>query len=102
VFVPLGQQSLAAFIIQVYIVLLVEQLPLFQANDFWINTVAQIAMLVSIAALLKGSQRLRAFMASGGGTGSVRLPRDPVFGFPTPSGLLPRPAEPAQPLPELS
>ena len=102
VFVPLGQQSLAAFIIQVYIVLLVEQLPLFQANDFWINTVAQIVMLVSIAALLTGAQRMRAFMASGGGTGSVRLPRDPVFGFPTPSGLLPRPAEPAQPLPELS
>jgi len=102
VFVPLGQQSLAAFIIQVYIVLLVEQLPLFQANDFWINTVAQIVMLVSIAALLTGAQRMRAFMASGGGKGSVRLPRDPVFGFPTPSGLLPRPAEPAQPLPELS
>ena len=53
VFVPLGQQSLAAFIIQVYIVLLVEQLPLFQANDFWINTVAQIVMLVSMAAMLE-------------------------------------------------
>lgn len=102
VFVTLGQQSLAAFIMQVYVVLLVEQLPLFQANDFWINTLAQIVMLVSMAALLNGAQRLRAFMASGGGRGSVRLPRDPVFGFPTPSGLLPRPAEPAQALPELS
>jgi hypothetical protein len=102
VFVTLGQQSLAAFVMQVYVVLLVEQLPLFQVNDFWINTLAQIVMLASMAALLEGARRVRGLMASGGGRASVRLPRDPVFGFPTPSGLLPHPAEPGQALPEPS
>ncbi len=102
VFVTLGQQSLAAFVMQVYVVLLVEQLPLFQANDFWINTLAQIVLLASMVALLKGAKRLRALMASGDGKGPVRPPRDLVFGFPTPSGLLPLPGEPAQALPEPS
>ena len=102
VFVTLGQQSLAAFVMQVYVVLLVEQLPLFEANNFWINTLAQIVLLASMVGVLRGARRVRALMASGGGRGSVRPLRDSVFGFPTPSGLLPLPAEPAQPLPEPS
>ena len=60
VFVTLGQQSLAAFIMQVYVVLLVERLPLFQANNFWINTLAQLVLLASMVALLKGAKRVRA------------------------------------------
>jgi hypothetical protein len=101
-FVTLGQQSLAAFVMQVYVVLLVEQLPLFQANDFWINTLAQVGLLAAMVGLLKGAQRVRALMASGDGRASVRLPREPVFGFPIRTGLLPHPVEPAQALLEPS
>ena len=102
VFVTLGQQSLAAFVMQVYAVLLVEQLPLFQVNNFWINTLAQVVLVVGMVALLKGARRVRTLIASGDGRGSVRPPRAPVFAFPTPSALLPRPAEPSQALPEPS
>jgi hypothetical protein len=98
-FVTLGQQSLAAFIMQVYVVLMIEQLPIFQANNFWVNTIAQVVVLAGMVALLKGAGRVRALMASRDGRGSAPPPRGRVYGFPTPNVHLPQPVEPAPALP---
>ena len=102
VFVTLGQQSLAAFVLQVYVVLLVEQSPLFQANDFWINTIGQIGLVMAIVGLLKGSTQLRALMSSRDWRASALPVRDRVFGFPTPIAHVPQPVEPQEALPAQS
>jgi hypothetical protein len=100
IFVTLGQHSLAAFVLQVYAVLLVDNLAPLQENNFWINTVAQIALVVGIAALLKGGRRMKALLiASGDGRGSVRPPRGRVFDVATRTVRLPQPPEPAPALP---
>jgi hypothetical protein len=58
VFVTLGQQSLGAFVLHVYGILLIANVPLLQADRFWINTLIQVIMIAAIAALLSGAQRL--------------------------------------------
>jgi hypothetical protein len=57
VFVTLGQQSLGAFVLHVYGILLVANLPLTQFDDVWINTLIQVMLVLGIAALLNGARR---------------------------------------------
>jgi hypothetical protein len=56
-FVTLGQQSLGAFILHVYGILLVAHLPIAQGNGLWTNTLVQVALILAIAVLLNGAQR---------------------------------------------
>ena len=56
VFVTLGQQSLGAFVLHVYGILLIANMPL--AKGLWTNTLAQVTLIIAIAALLNGAQRL--------------------------------------------
>jgi hypothetical protein len=56
IFVPLGQQSLGAFMLHVYAILLLERMP--HADEFWTNTLVQIILIVAIAAVLNGAHRL--------------------------------------------
>ena len=58
VFVTLGRQSLGAFVLHVYAVLLLAYLPL--PEGILINTLAQIAIIGGIAAVLNSIGRLRA------------------------------------------
>ena len=57
VFITLGQQSLGAFVVHVYVVLLLAYLPL--PATVLIDTLAQAAIVVSIAGVLQGVQRFR-------------------------------------------
>jgi hypothetical protein len=57
VFVTLGQQSLGAFVLHVYGILLLAVLP--HADNLWINTLAQLTLIVAIVTLLNGVQRVR-------------------------------------------
>lgn len=57
IFVTLGQQSLGAFVLHVYAILLIDHLP--YADDFWLNTLVQVMIIVAIAGLLHSSQHLR-------------------------------------------
>jgi hypothetical protein len=59
VFVTLGQQSLGAFILHVYGVLLLAHIPPANTDDLWTNALAQVFLVVAIAALLNGAQRLQ-------------------------------------------
>jgi hypothetical protein len=59
VFVTLGQQSLGAFVLHVYGVLLLAHLPPANTDDLWTNALAQVFLVVAIAALLNGAQRLQ-------------------------------------------
>ena len=52
IFVTLGQQSLGAFVLHVYGLLLLEHLP--YADHFWTNTLLQLMLIVAIAAVLNG------------------------------------------------
>jgi hypothetical protein len=61
VFVSLGQQSLGAFILHVYGILLLANLPFANSEDLGINTLVLLLLIVAIAALLDGTQRLRNF-----------------------------------------
>jgi hypothetical protein len=61
VFVSLGQQSLGAFILHVYAVLLLANLPLANNEALGINTLILVLLIVAIAALLDGTQRLLNF-----------------------------------------
>ncbi len=56
VFVTLGQQSLSAFVLHVYALVILQHLP--RPNNLWLNTFVQIAIVVAIAGLLNGIQRL--------------------------------------------
>jgi len=55
VFVTLGQQSLGAFVLHVYALLLLQNLP---RHDFWLNALLQVAVVLAIAGALNGIQRL--------------------------------------------
>lgn len=57
IFVTLGQRSLGAFVLHVYGLLLLAHLP--HSDEFWINTVLQVALIVIIAALLNGMSSVR-------------------------------------------
>jgi hypothetical protein len=57
VFVVLGQRSLGAFVLHVYGLLLLAHLPL--ADGIWVNTLAQVTLVCTIATLLDSTQRLR-------------------------------------------
>jgi hypothetical protein len=57
VFITLGQQSLGAFVLHVYGILLIAHLPLAPANGLWTNTLVQVTVILAIAALLNGAQR---------------------------------------------
>jgi OpgC protein len=57
VFVVLGQRSLGAFVLHVYGLLLLAHLPL--ADGIWVNTLAQVTLVCTIATLLDRTQRLR-------------------------------------------
>jgi hypothetical protein len=61
VFVSLGQQSLGAFVLHVYGVLLLAHLPFANNEDLGINTLVMLLLIVTIAALLDGARRLRNF-----------------------------------------
>lgn len=58
VFLTLGQQSLGAFVLHVYGLVLLAHLPL-DPEAFWTGTFVQILLVVTIAGLLNGLQRLR-------------------------------------------
>ncbi len=55
VFVTLGQQSLGAFVLHVYAIMLIAHTS--ASDSFWINTLLQIAAILAIAAVLHGLQR---------------------------------------------
>ena len=57
VFVTLGQQSLGAFVLHVYGILLIANLPLAQSDSLWANTLIQIILVLAITALLNGARR---------------------------------------------
>jgi hypothetical protein len=57
VFVTLGQQSLGAFVLHVYGILLIAHVPLLNADEFWTNTIAQVILIIAIASLLNVAQR---------------------------------------------
>jgi len=56
IFVTFGQRSLGAFVLHVYGVLMLAHLP--QSSGFWINTLAQVALILAIAIVLSGVQRV--------------------------------------------
>jgi hypothetical protein len=58
VFVTLGQQSLGAFVLHVYGILLIAHLQLVRADDLWTDTFVHVMLIVGIAAVLHGAQRL--------------------------------------------
>jgi hypothetical protein len=57
IFVTLGNDHWARSCFHVYGLLLLAHLP--HADDLWANTHAQVVLIVAIAALLNGAQRLR-------------------------------------------
>ena len=57
VFVVLGQRSLGAFVLHVYGLLLLAHLPL--PDGIWVNTLAQVLFVVTIAMLLNSAHALR-------------------------------------------
>lgn len=57
IFVTLGQQSLGAFILHVYGILITAQFQL--ADSLWLNAAVQTASVVAIAGILQGLQRRR-------------------------------------------
>jgi hypothetical protein len=57
VFVVLGQRSLGAFVLHVYGLLLLAHLRI--PDGLWINTLAQVTLVYTIAILLSGVQSLR-------------------------------------------
>jgi hypothetical protein len=63
VFVTLGRQSLGAFVLHVYGILLIAHVPAL-SDDLWMNTLVQVFLIVSIAALLNGIGRLPVHRAS--------------------------------------
>jgi hypothetical protein len=58
IFVTLGQRSLGAFVLHIYGLLFLANL--LSAEDVWVNTGAQVILIVAIAAVLNGLPRLRA------------------------------------------
>jgi len=56
-FVTLGQQSLGAFVLHVYAVMLIAHSSL--AEGLWRNTLTQVAAILAIAAMLNAMQRRR-------------------------------------------
>jgi hypothetical protein len=57
VFVVLGQRSLGAFVLHVYGLLLLAHLPL--PDGIWVNTLAQVTLVCTIATLLTSAEQLR-------------------------------------------
>jgi hypothetical protein len=57
VFVTLGQRSLGAFVLHIYGLLLFSQLQL--PYGLWINTVAQVTLVIAIASLLNSAEAFR-------------------------------------------
>ena len=58
VFVRLGQQSLGAFALHVYGILMIAHMPLVRANGFWISTLIQVVLILAIAVLLNATHRV--------------------------------------------
>jgi hypothetical protein len=56
-FVTLGQQSLGAFVLHVYGILLIAHLPIAQGGGLWTNTLVQVALILAIAVILNRAQR---------------------------------------------
>jgi hypothetical protein len=52
ILVTLGQQSLGAFVLQVYAILLIAHVPSTAENGLWINTLLQVAVILGIAGVL--------------------------------------------------
>jgi len=76
VLVTLGRGSLGAFVLHVYGLLLLANLP--QSDQLWINTVVQLLLIVAIAGLLKAQQLVVA-------TTPPRVPLHVVEWAPSPS-----------------
>jgi len=57
VFVTLGQQSLAAFVLHVYGILLLAHIPRTYTSSLWTVTLVQVTLVVCVAALLDAWQR---------------------------------------------
>jgi hypothetical protein len=55
IFITLGQQSLGAFVLHVYAILLMAHVP--SANGLWTNTLVQLASILAIAGLLNALRR---------------------------------------------
>jgi hypothetical protein len=58
-FVTLGQRSLGAFVLHVYGLILLANVPM--AYGLWMNTLAQVLFVLTIAVLLEGGALLRRF-----------------------------------------
>jgi hypothetical protein len=71
VLITLGQRSLGAFALHVYAVLLLAYLPV--GDDIVSNTLVQAAIVIGIAAVLSGLQRLRALQEA-----PAPLPSEPL------------------------
>jgi succinate dehydrogenase/fumarate reductase cytochrome b subunit len=56
VFITLGQQSLGAFVLHVYAILVMAHIP--SEDGIWRNTLLQLTAILTIAALLYGIRRL--------------------------------------------
>jgi hypothetical protein len=56
IFITLGQQSLGAFVLHVYAILLMAHIP--SANGIWTNTMVQLAAIVAIAGVLNAIRRI--------------------------------------------
>src|SRR5262252_7184818 len=52
VLITLGQQSLGAFVLHVYAILLIAHVPLSSENRVWANTLLQVAVILAIAGVL--------------------------------------------------
>jgi hypothetical protein len=64
VFVTLGQQSLGAFALHVYGILLIAHLHPVSVNQLWTDTLVQVMLIAGITAVLYGAQRLPALRHS--------------------------------------
>jgi hypothetical protein len=73
VFVPLGRQSLGAFILHVYGILLIAHLPFADLGEFWTATFVQLALVVVIALLLNARPRFAAPRKPTSGTPSLPM-----------------------------
>ena len=54
-FVTLGQQSLGAFVLHVYVIMLIAHTS--PSESLWVNTLLQVAAILAIAVLLRTLKR---------------------------------------------
>jgi len=52
-FIPLGQASLYVFYVHIFFLLIIANTPLPKMNDFWINTMIHVGLLLAVWAMVK-------------------------------------------------